>query len=72
MKAPRRASRRSLGEPEIVYRKGRPTAVLLDIRDYEALLERLEDLHDLEILRQRRQEAPVYRDFDEYLADRDP
>jgi PHD/YefM family antitoxin component YafN of YafNO toxin-antitoxin module len=70
MKAPRRASRRSLSEPEIVYRNGRPTAVLLDIRVYERLLERLEDLHDLEVLNQRRKKDLVYRDFDAYLADR--
>jgi Antitoxin Phd_YefM, type II toxin-antitoxin system len=71
MKAPRRASRRSLSEPEIVYRNGRPTAVLLDIRVYEKLLERLEDLHDIEVLNRRLKEGPVYRDFDAYLSDRD-
>jgi PHD/YefM family antitoxin component YafN of YafNO toxin-antitoxin module len=71
MKARRIPNRRSISEPEIVYRKGRPTAVLLDIRDYETLLDRLEDLHDIEVLTKRLKDAPTYRDFDEYLAERD-
>jgi hypothetical protein len=71
MKARRSPQGRSRHEPEIVYRKGRPSAVLLDIKEYEALLERLEDLHDIEVLQQRKKDAPTYRDFDEYLAERD-
>ncbi len=30
--------------PEIVFREGKPSAVILDIDDYREMLERLEDL----------------------------
>jgi PHD/YefM family antitoxin component YafN of YafNO toxin-antitoxin module len=41
--------------PEIVLRDGRPAAVILDIDEYQDMLERLEDLDDLEILREMRE-----------------
>ncbi len=34
---------------ELVYRDGKPAAVILDIAEYEELLERAEDLDDLRI-----------------------
>jgi PHD/YefM family antitoxin component YafN of YafNO toxin-antitoxin module len=38
--------------PEIVLRDGQPAAVILDIDEYQDMLERLEDLDDLEMLKQ--------------------
>ncbi len=35
--------------PEIVMREGEPTAVILDIDEYQEMLERLEDMEDLKI-----------------------
>lgn len=58
-------------EPLILYRNGRPSAVLLDIKEYEDLLRRAEDLHDLVELQRRDKEPRVYRSFDEYLVERD-
>jgi len=43
---------------ELVYRDGKPTAVILDIAEYEELLERAEDLDDLRALR-RMHERPL-------------
>ena len=40
--------------PEIVLSGGKPTAVIVDISDYEELLERAEDAKDLAILRKMR------------------
>ena len=45
----------SAAKREIIYRNGRPAAVILDIREYEELLERLEDAEDVRYLRRLRQ-----------------
>ena len=36
--------------PEVVYREGKPRAVILDIEEYQEMLERLEDVEDLQML----------------------
>ena len=36
--------------PDIIFRDGKPSAVVLDIDDYQELLERLEDAEDLKML----------------------
>ena len=43
-------SRGERKRPEIVLRDGKPSAVILDIDQYQELLERLEDAEDLEML----------------------
>jgi len=40
--------------PEIVMREGEPTAVILDIDEYQEILERLEDIEDLKMLEDMR------------------
>ena len=40
--------------PEIVLREGKPSAVILDIDEYRQMLERLEDLEDLNMLKEMR------------------
>ena len=40
--------------PEIVLREGKPPAVILDIDDYREMLERLEDLGGLNMLKEMR------------------
>ena len=54
--------------PQIVVRNGKPTAVILDIRDYEKLLERLEDAHDLRRLRSMRKGKLKFRPLGAVLA----
>jgi PHD/YefM family antitoxin component YafN of YafNO toxin-antitoxin module len=58
--------------PEIVLRDGRPAAVILDIEDYRDMLERLEDLGDLEMLKQMREKPLNFRRLDEFLAEYHP
>ena len=41
-------------EPEIVTRKGKPVSVILPLKAYEELLERLEDAEDLAWLKRAR------------------
>jgi len=55
--------------PEIVLRDGKPTAVILDIDDYEEMLERLEDLDDLNALRDMRRGDLTFRSLDAFLEE---
>ena len=63
MKAP-------LGEPEIVTRRGKPVSVILPIKHYEELLERVEDAADVASLKRLRKKPLQYRPLQNYLAER--
>jgi len=54
---------------EVIYRDGKPAAVIPDIAEYEELLERLEDTDDLRALRQLRKRPLSFRPPAEYLGE---
>jgi prevent-host-death family protein len=58
-------------EPEIVTRKGKPVSVILPIKEYEELLERVEDAEDIAWLKKARRKKLQYRSLEDYLAKRD-
>ena len=58
-----------LPEPEIVTRKGKPVSVIIPIKEYEDLLERLEDAEDLAYLKKARAKPLSYRPLKDYLAE---
>jgi PHD/YefM family antitoxin component YafN of YafNO toxin-antitoxin module len=60
----------TLPEPEIVTRKGKPVSVIIPIKDYEELLERLEDRDDVAWLKRARRKPLHYRPVEQYLAER--
>jgi hypothetical protein len=60
----------TLPEPEIVIRKGKPVSVILSIKDYEELLERVEDVGDVAWLKRARRKPLNYRPLENYLAER--
>ena len=62
--------RDTLPEPEIITHKGKPVSVILPIKEYEALLERLEDAEDIAYLKKARSKPLSYRPLKEYLAER--
>ena len=49
----------TLPEPEIITRKGKPVSVILPIKRYEELLERVEDAEDIAWLKRARQNRCV-------------
>ncbi len=49
--------------PQFVFKNNKPTAVLLDIRNYEKILERLEDFQDIRELEQLRKKKLTFRPF---------
>ena len=60
----------TLSEPEIVTRKGKPVAVIIPIKDYEELLECVEDSDDVAWLKRARKKPLQYRPLEDYLAER--
>ena len=53
--------------PDIIYHKGKPKAVILDIEDYKELLERLEDFEDLRELEEMRKKPMKFYDLEDVL-----
>jgi len=60
----------TLPEPEIVTRKGKPVSVIIPIKAYEELLERVEDAADVAWLKRVRRKPLHYRPLEDYLAGR--
>jgi prevent-host-death family protein len=56
-------------EPEIIFRKGKPAAVIIDIDDYQEMLARLEDAEDLKMLAQIRQKPLSFKKLEDFLAE---
>ena len=59
-----------LPEPEIITKKGKPISVIIPIKAYEELLERLEDAEDVAYLKEARTKPLSFRPLKEYLAER--
>jgi PHD/YefM family antitoxin component YafN of YafNO toxin-antitoxin module len=53
-------------DPEIVIRGGKPTAVILSIEEYRRLLERAEDIEDLNMLKAMRKRPLKFCKFDDF------
>jgi PHD/YefM family antitoxin component YafN of YafNO toxin-antitoxin module len=58
--------------PEIVLREGKPSAVILDIDDYREMLERLEDIEDLNMLKEMRKRPLKFRKLEDFLKECQP
>ena len=58
--------------PEIVLKEGRPSAVILDIDEYRQILERLEDLEDLNMLKEMRKKPLKFRRLEDFLKEYHP
>jgi len=59
----------SLTPLQVVYRDGRPVAVIVPIDDYCEMLEKLEDAEDLAMLERMRQEPLHFRSLEEFLEE---
>jgi PHD/YefM family antitoxin component YafN of YafNO toxin-antitoxin module len=55
--------------PEIIVKDGRPRSVILDIDEYQEMLERLEDIEDLKMLAEMRQKQLRFRKLEEFLGE---
>ncbi len=59
-------------DPEIVLRKGKPAAVILDIEEYREMLERLEDAEDLKALAEMRKKPLSLKRLEDFLKEYSP
>jgi PHD/YefM family antitoxin component YafN of YafNO toxin-antitoxin module len=59
-------------ELEIIFRGGKPAAVILDIDAYQEMLERLEDAEDLKMLTELRQKPLKFKRLEDFLEDYKP
>ncbi len=59
----------ALAEPEIVTKKGKPVSVILPIKQYREMMERLEDAEDVAWLKKTRRKKLHYRPLEDVLAD---
>ncbi|MEJ2670712.1 MAG: type II toxin-antitoxin system prevent-host-death family antitoxin [Deltaproteobacteria bacterium] len=59
-------------EPEIIFKSGKPAAVIIDIDDYQEMLERLEDAEDLKMLAEMRQKSLNFKKLEDFLAEYKP
>ena len=59
-------------QPQFVVEAGEPTAVILDIREYEQMLQRLEEIDDLAVLREMRKKPLKLRPLEEFLKEYNP
>lgn len=56
-------------QPEIVTRNGKPVSVILPIKKYQEMMERLEDAEDVAWLKRARRKKLHFRPLEEVLAD---
>jgi PHD/YefM family antitoxin component YafN of YafNO toxin-antitoxin module len=56
-------------EPEIVTRNGKPVSVILPIKKYQEMIERLEDAQDVAWLKRARRKKLHFRPLEDVLAD---
>ncbi|MBI4690216.1 MAG: type II toxin-antitoxin system prevent-host-death family antitoxin [Nitrospirae bacterium] len=56
-------------KPQIIMKNGRANAVIIDIKDYRKMLERLEDKEDIADLEKARKGILHFRQFDDFLAE---
>jgi hypothetical protein len=56
-------------KPELVYKEGKPVSVILEIKQYEEMLERLDDLDDLKYINEMKKKGPSFRGFNEFLKE---
>jgi len=59
-------------QPEIIFREGKPTAVILDIEAYQEMLERLEDAEDLKMLTEMCKKPLKFKKLEDFLAEYKP
>lgn len=57
-------------KPQVVLRNGKPRAVVLDIKEYERLLEAAEERSDLAELRRIKKSKTFFRELKVYIRER--
>jgi len=56
-------------QPEIITKNGKPISVILPIRKYQEMIERLEDAEDVAWLKRARRKKLHFRPLEDVLSD---
>ncbi len=64
-----RTKRRAL---QVIVQNGEPSAVILGIEEYRALLEKIEDAEDLKTLDQMRKRPLKFKKLEDFLTEYSP
>jgi PHD/YefM family antitoxin component YafN of YafNO toxin-antitoxin module len=64
-----KTKKRNIKKPEIIYRDNKPVSVIIDLDDYKIMLERLDDIEDMEYISNIQKETLKFRKLDDFLAD---
>jgi PHD/YefM family antitoxin component YafN of YafNO toxin-antitoxin module len=59
-------------QPEIIFRGGKPAAVILDIKRYQEMIEQLDDVEDRRILTEMRKRPLKFRKLEDFLREYSP
>jgi len=59
-------------KPEIILRDRQPRAFILDIDEYQEMLERLEDAEDLRVLEEMRGKPLEFKKLEDFLDEYSP
>lgn len=54
---------------EIIFRSGKPTSVILDINEYQEMLELIEDAEHLKMLQSMRKKTLKFRKLEDFLKE---
>lgn len=57
----------SIKEPEVIYRNNKPVSVIIDIDKYYEMLDRLEDIDDLNYIESLKNKKLSFRKFDDII-----
>lgn len=58
---------RTISKPKIVLEKGKPSEVILKWKDFQELLEKIEDVYDLSEIKKIKSKKPTFKNFDDLL-----
>ncbi|MFH1196495.1 MAG: type II toxin-antitoxin system Phd/YefM family antitoxin [bacterium] len=67
-----RSKKQKIKETEIIYRNDKPVSIILDIDRYKNMLERLDDIEDLEYINQIKKKNLSFRKCGEFLSEYNP
>jgi len=59
-------------KPEIILKDGKPRAVIIDIDEYQGILERLEDAENLRVLEEMRRKPLEFKRLEDFLDEYSP
>ena len=57
----------TISKTKIILEKGKPSEVVLKWKDFQTLLEKIEDVYDLSEIRKIKNTKPIFKNFDELM-----